>query len=205
MLHVVGNSHVCFFTGTNTLRGITWWKLKPKDTIPDIRTYHIGPVTAWQFTEKYLGAIPLLPVNEGEKIMVVLGEVDCRYQIPLHSQGLVDANENVKETLRRMFAGIRILKTKYEVSVWGVHPSNRVVTDNELLVGNCAFRTAIARMWNERAAAACDMMGIPFFCIFNKLLAPDGLLDHKYLIDDLHISQLAMPFALEELNGYHSA
>jgi hypothetical protein len=36
--------------------------------------------------------------------------------------------------------------------------------------------------------------------IADKLLLPDGSTDNKYVIDDIHLSQNAMPFLLKEFS-----
>jgi len=202
MLHVIGNSHACFFTGTDVLQGLPYWEKKPDCKILNIKVYPLGPCTAFQFDENHGEVTEILGIPRGEKILMVLGEIDCRWQIPYHSPSLIGALAGVEDTMRRYKVGLDRLHRDYRVGVWCVHPPARGTPKPS--VGKCAFRHAIAHYWNDRMQELCDQCGWRFFTIFHQVLAGDGLIDMKYMIDDMHLAQTAMPYALEALGGWQN-
>lgn len=205
MIHCVGNSHAYFFTGTDVVRGKTWHELKPKDKSPHFKSYNIGAATAWNFPNKHIRNVRNLRIKHGERLMLVLGEVDCRWHIPhpfKHKRNpvLLDWPAHLVQTIDRYFAGIEVLAKFYDVCIWGVHPPSRNELGPEFpMYGNCEFRTEIVRMWNRYCWEKCKQLGIDFYCIFWNLVKDDGMVNQDYLLDDCHLSQKAMPFALKEM------
>jgi hypothetical protein len=203
VLHVISNSHAYFFTGTDVVRGYAYWEMHPVDTIKEIKTYSLGPCTAWGFELKDVPYIPLLNIKRGSSIMLAMGEIDCRWEIPRHGKTMAGCIRGVDATIAKYVLGIIKLMNDYKVHIWGVHAPSR--NEPQPCVGSCTFRTAITMYWNSRMKEVCHDLKIPFISIFDRMLAKDGLCDMQYMLDDIHLSQKVMPLALKELNGYLDA
>ena len=54
--------------------------------------------------------------------------------------------------------------------------------------------------FNEYLKSKCLESNVIFKDISKKLMLPDGTTDQKYIMDDIHLSQQAMPFLLEEFS-----
>ena len=55
---------------------------------------------------------------------------------------------------------------------------------------------------NEYLKYKCDEVGIPFKDISKLMMLPDGTTDQKYIMDDIHLSQQAMPFLINEFSDF---
>jgi hypothetical protein len=200
MIHVVGNSHACFFSGTDVLQGLPYWEKKMDCRIAEIKVYTLGPCTAYQFDENHGDVLDILGIPKGENVLMVLGEIDCRWQIPYHSPTLIGSLAGVEDTIRRYKVGLDKMHRRNPIGVWAVHPPSRGIPKPS--VGQCSFRHAITHYWNDRMQELCDQCGWQFFSIFHRVLASDGLIDMKYMLDDIHLAQTAMPYAKKELERW---
>lgn len=54
--------------------------------------------------------------------------------------------------------------------------------------------------FNEYLKHKCDENEISFKDISKKMMLTDGSTDTKYIMDDIHLSQQAMPLLQEEFN-----
>jgi hypothetical protein len=184
---------------------MTWWQLRPEDKLPCFKSYNIGPALAFNFPNKHINRVRKLKIPKGERVMLIFGEVDCRWHIPhpfKHKRDPILQNwqDNLLSCARRYFEGIASLQKDYDVCVWGVHPPSRENLGPEYpMYGDCEYRTEVVRKWNRQCWEYCDKLGLKFYNIFWKLVKEDGMVDPKYLLDGCHMSQEAMPHALKVL------
>src|SRR5271167_719710 len=84
MIHCVGDSHVCLFSGHNRIH--PEWPAESPSLFPFFRTYRLGAVTAYNLCEtasstgsreKLWAVISSLP-DADDWLMLSFGEIDCR-------------------------------------------------------------------------------------------------------------------------------
>ena len=208
MIHAIGDSNSAFFTGTDLVRGVPWRKLKPDDRIAEYRSYNIGPATAYQFRDKHLDSV-METINEaqipaGDPILLVFGEIDCRWHVgkqsletETHVWHVIDA------AMKRYFEGVIKLRKVHNVIMWGVPPPNPEAREDHdgFIFGNNAFRFNITRMWNQALMERCEYCKIPYASIFWDLATNGYSTNPGFHLDNIHLNQKAMPAARNEL--YH--
>ncbi len=99
---------------------------------------------------------------------------------------------------------MEITSLGFEVIVWNVVPSSLtdIQDDRYGTYGSCVERNAVTRLFNDYLGEQCKKHQIKFISIFNKLIDEQGLSKNEYYMDNIHISQKAMPLALEELKKH---
>ena len=189
MIRAIGNSHTCFFNGTDEIGGISWWKAPQESTHDWIAGYSIGPCTAWKFKKKHLPRVRCLLKDIGadkekDKLVLVFGEIDCRVHIPRVVEatgvGLVEATE---KCWRAYEAGVNeLLDEGWKIVLYTCAPA-REITDPAILVcGSVATRNAVINAWNYFLwSKALNLR--PRIEVLH--LAPDSLT----YIDEIHLSQ----------------
>jgi len=55
--------------------------------------------------------------------------------------------------------------------------------------------------FNGYLKTKCDENSIIFIDISRQLMLPDGTTDESYMMDELHLSQKAMPFLIKEFES----
>jgi hypothetical protein len=66
--------------------------------------------------------------------------------------------------------------------------------------GDVVTRNKMTIEFNEYLRVKCSESDIIFKDISKQLMLPDGTTDQKYIMDDIHLSQLVMPFILQEFS-----
>ena len=120
MIHCIGDSHSCFFSGENKIQPT--WPEQSFDVLPYFRSYRIGPSTAYNLNNKKENIIePLiqsLNLSEKDKLLFCFGEVDCRAhlikQSQLQNRGICDI---INECVFRYISSIKYY-TKYTSNIW---------------------------------------------------------------------------------------
>jgi len=195
MIHCVGNSHSYFFTGTDVVRGRTWWRWKPPRKLDGFKTYNIGAATAWNLKKTHLPRIKTLPIKHGSKVILMLGEVDCRVHLP--------QKKNIKECVKRYFDGVRDLSKRFEIAVWAVHPPAVLPESTKQDVcGTIEERVKTVKTFNYEVSVRCRRLHLPYFSIFYKISKTDGTIKDEFTNDLCHLNQKAMPYALMEIEQW---
>ena len=210
IVHVVGDSHVCFFSGIEPIAHP--WPEPSEDRIGLFRTHWLGPATAYNLPdlgttvrarEKLLSVLAYGPVEPRGLVMLSFGEIDCRFHLLKQAETQRrEVDELVRECVQR-YSGVarEIQGFGFRPLVWNVVPSGQPRTSEETHSefphwGTVEERNAVTRLFNDECAAALAASGIPFVSIFDDLLGPDGLpLRDAYYMDAVHLSQKAMPLA----------
>jgi hypothetical protein len=208
----LGNSHVNFFTKNHPKTIGT--KTRLKTGIGDILSCNIGACLAYTFSSKHL---PLLqPENFSEKdcIVLVVGEVDCRWHLPLQSDKQKRAPESiVSECVDLYFESfLKLKKLNLNPIAWGPHPSTTGGHDDSYkkppdtpAYGDCLNRNEITSYFNKYLALKCKDNDIPFVSLFDFLVDDDGLTKMDYFFDYCHLdySTEIYEIALKKFHDLH--
>lgn len=206
-MHCIGDSHASFFSGRNNMQPA--YPDSSKDILPSFRSYRLGAVLAYSLKdfgstehgrEKIIDLLKKIPLKSN--ILLCFGEIDCRVHLLIQSrkQGK-SLEEVVEECVKRYFSFILEIKNKYNVFVWGViasTPSERIIDPRYPHFGSCLERNETTRIFNEKLQRLSSKNGIKFISIFEQLLLEDGLTDGGFYVDDIHLSQRAMPLAIKK-------
>lgn len=207
VIHCIGNSHVWIFNGEDDSH------FPPtRQVLPYFKTYHIGPVIAYNFVEHHLPRVVqelrAHGVAPGSKVMLCVGEVDCRWHLPYQCQQQGrSAKDIVKPCLDRYFRSFLLLKEQgYEMYAWAAHPStdhghmDPPGTDTVGPVfGLQQLRNNITVQWNSYLEQLCLKHGVKFVSIYRHLVDGKNVTKMEYLRDYCHLSHKCVPFILKEL------
>lgn len=204
MIHVLGDSHVCFFNGHD---GIT-------DIYPYVHnnhpfmTYRLGaPIaynlgvfgTMYRAKEKLISILPKIPI--ADTLLFSFGEIDCRYHIKNQSiKKGIDIEIVVADCVNRYVDAIQQLNAfGHQVGVWGpiasTHLEEKDASSDCWIKGDHLERNKITKLFNSHLKIKCSETGVMFFSILSSLILADGTTDHQYYADSIHLSQAAMPLA----------
>ncbi len=214
-IHCIGDSHANFFCGSDDMQP-EWPGEGINNYIPIFSSYRIGPVLAYNLCrlgsttlgrEIMLELLGQLPAESD--IMFCFGEIDCRAHIVLQAERQNQPAEDVvKAVVDRYFSVIKEVKEMgFNVLVWNVIPSAPTDINSRINVppkykfyGTCVQRNDVTRMFNRYLRQLSENQGIFFLDIFERLMNEDGSVKLEYYCkDDIHLSQKAMSFVLEEL------
>ena len=202
MIHCIGDSNSCFFSGTDVVRGKSWWGLKPDDRIPSYKSYNIGPATAYKFGEKHIHRVRTIisdaKIKPDEPILLVFGEIDCRWHIGRqHEKRQMHPWDVVNETMTKYIDAVAQLSKEQQVILWAVPPPSALAEENHdgCIYGNHFFRFNVTRIWNQALRERCDYHGLPCASIFWDLVDEGNNTLEGVHIDKIHLSQKAMPAA----------
>ena len=217
MIYIIGDSHVSVFSGTDTthdgLRHIqpefgTCYTLSEGQLRPHINRFeqripHFCPIktgsnTAYNSFNKLPRieqAISEYGVTEDDYVFLSFGEIDIRNHIGF----------NIKESLYitiqhcvdRYMETILHLKNKgINVGVYAP-PCSSIGNQTPIDYGNVVVRNAMTIAFNTYLTNKCENNDIPIKDISSLMMLPDGTTDESYIMDDIHLSQKAMPLLLE--------
>lgn len=192
MIYAFGNSHAHFFTNSDHTR----FGEGDKRT-EYCRSFSLGPVIAYNFMSHHFplltNMVNNLPIQKEDPILLVIGEVDCRWHLPLQAaKQNRDANEIVHECVDRFFhAHLALKEAGYRVVGWGNHPSSTQSHDptpSDPVYGDCLLRNKISLEWNDYLEKKCKESGIEFISIIRELINVDGLTKMEYFKDYCHLN-----------------
>ncbi len=199
-LHCIGDSHASVFGGEERMQEV----LASHDTLPQFRSYRIGPATAYNLSSK-MGILDsiILPLPKGSRIMFCFGEVDCRAHL-IHQAGIQGRplEEVIKECVDRYFGIFKHYQSQgYDMYAWNIIPSSTAIMDFEVYpaYGTCQDRNKVARIFNGYLKELCDNNGMRLVSIFDRLVDSKDITDMSYFMDHIHLSTRVIPFVLEEL------
>lgn len=196
-IRVIGNSHVSIFSGSSKI--LPQYPHKSIHIVDNIEfhSYHIGPTIAYNFFEhhypKVLNIIQQNIHDKNDFIMIIVGEVDCRWHIP--KQAALQNKENktvVDECVDRFFRVILDLKLKgYKCICWGGHPSTNSGHNDDFncpVYGDVITRNKITLLFENKLKEKCDINDIPFVSIVNDLIQEDKTTNMNFFIDYCHLN-----------------
>lgn len=223
MIYIIGDSHVSVFSGTDkthdglrhiqpefgTCYTLSGGQLRSpinrfEQKIPHFCPIKIGSNTAWNSYNKLPiieQAISEYKVSKNDYVFTCFGEIDIRNHIGFNigrSQTVFDV---IKETVNRYMTTVLYLKDKgINIGVYGPPASSIGGSGSGRQYKDVIFRNIMTVHFNEYLKHKCDENEISFKDISKKMMLTDGSTDTKYIMDDIHLSQQAMPLLQEEFN-----
>jgi len=225
LLRVLGDSHAAFFSGAEGLkfysgRWLFTGFLRRRyvsaftELLPVFRVFHTGASTAWSAdtyrsasrTREKLDVLFHKDIPPRAAVLLVYGEIDCRWHIPKAVLGGKDIPSAVGATVARfMTLPQRLARAGYDVTVW--QPSGVTVGDptppeaNHPLPtsGSQQLRLDITREYCAQLTAACQRENIRCTGIVGKYHSWNEPAAAECFLDYCHLSQRMMPLVLRTL------
>lgn len=221
-IFVIGDSHTDIFNGNTfskkrnlALKEKKWFLCANYEKAPEIVTYHLDAVLAFTANNqnstlkckekvKYLINNGYLP--RGSKIVISLGEIDCRVHVKRQTElQEISVDKVLDNIVNNYYDFISWLQSEsYDIVVYGPIAQQK---DSCLLdpmyprYGSEIERNEIVRLFNEKLKIACKNKGIGFFTIYDKLINKDGTTKDEYLRDGVHLNNKAIPILLKEMKN----
>lgn len=223
MIYIIGDSHVSVFSGTDkthdglrhiqpefgTCYTLSQGQLRPiinrfEQRIPHFCPIKIGSNTAYNSFNKLTRieqAISEYQIKPTDYIFLCFGEIDIRNHIGFQAQrNNISVSECIKICVDRYLQTILYLKNKgWKIGVYGSPPSS-VGNQTQADYADIITRNKMTIEFNEYLQSKCLDSDIIFKDISKKLMLPNGTTDQRFIMDDIHLSQQAMPLILEEFS-----
>ena len=222
MIYIIGDSHVSVFSGTDkthdNLRHIqpefgTCYTLSQGQLRTHINRFEqqieyfcpikVGSYTAYNIYDKLpiiLQAIEEYEITKDNYIFFSFGEIDIRHHIGFKLTSETILTDLINTVVKRYFKMIKHIKDNgYNVGVYGAPPST-VGGNNGIQYSTVKVRNSMTKTYNDMLSNECKKIEIPFKSISDKLINSNGVTDESYMIDDIHLSQKAMPFIKKEFS-----
>ena len=219
MIYIIGDSHVSVFSGTDktfdglrhiqpefgTCYTLSQGQLRPlinrfEQKIPFFCPIKIGSNTAYNSYDKLpriAQVISEYKITKDDYIFTCFGEIDIRNHIGQNADKNVNKMADViKECVDRYMKTVLYLRDRnLTVGVYAPPASSVGYGYGDVIV-----RNRITLAFNEYLKEKCDENNIPFKDISKEMMLPDGTTDQKFIMDDIHLSQQAMPLLLNAFN-----
>lgn len=201
MIHLIGNSHVNTFSNDN--------KLNLSFENDFFKSYHIGPVIAYNFYEHHMGSVNEIinnnNIQKDDYISLIVGEVDCRLHLPLQAdkQNKTDI-EIVEECVNRLFRCYdNLLERGFNLIVYSTHPTTTenhdMSREDRPIYSSVERRNDISLLWNEKTEELCKSKNIKFVNFYDLLIDEKNITKMVYYLDYCHLnSSMCYPFILKK-------
>lgn len=228
MIYVIGDSHVSVFSGVEytpdgylhiqpefgTCYTLSSGKLKCKinnfeQKISQFCAIKVGSFTAYNSYNKLPiieNAINEYKINIGDYIFLCFGQIDIQnHLIPNSIKDNITINKAIEICVERYMKTILYLKKNYTNIKFGVYGA--VATsigcgrNPRIGVEEAKKFNTITLDFNKSLKDLCLKNNILYRDISNYLILPDGRTDDSMVLDDIHLSQKAMPFILKEFKN----
>jgi hypothetical protein len=224
VIHVIGDSHSAFFAGTEGIvfhpgRRVFTGFFRARyvsaftELLPIFRVFHLGPATAWQAAEpgsststlqKTRALLRCGDVPRGATVLLVFGEIDCRYHIPravLGGKAVADAVTTTVDRFLRLADHIRSAgrdPTLWLPTIAPILPPSEKPEETPLpALGPQSLRDEITIRYCEELARASSAAGLRCAGLSAPPLGTPPPAD--WFWDGNHLSQRVMPAALRAL------
>jgi hypothetical protein len=217
MIYIIGDSHVSVFSGTDKthdgLRHIqpefgTCYTLSQgqlrehinrfEQRIPHFCPIKTGSNTAYNSFNKLPRieqAISEYGVTEDDYVFLSFGEIDIRNHIGFNIFGSLE--ETIRNCVDRYMDTILYLKNKgINVGVYAP-PCSSIGYGTPIDYADVVTRNSMTLTFNKYLTTKCVDNNIPIKDIAASMMLPNGTTDETYIMDDIHLSQKAMPLLLE--------
>jgi hypothetical protein len=198
MIYCIGNSHARFFSGSDCKQPNWPHRNASEDLLPYFKTYSIGPVIAYNFYEHHYPTVLDIVTNEvvdkeKDYVMLVVGEVDCRWHLPKQIEiQNKEISDVVSECVNRFFRSyIDLQKRGYKTICWGAHPSTTSGHNEnveEPVYGECVYRNLIAQKYNYYLHEASKQYNIEYISIFENLVDQNNITNMSFFSDYCHLN-----------------
>ena len=175
---------------------------------PGFKSYPIGPTIAYNFSTHHLPKVKQIieenKIPDGAKILLVVGEVDCRWHIPFQADKQKRSTGSiVVECLDRFFETlIHLRELGYEPMGWGTHPTTILGHSDDInqpRFGDVIYRNGICLVWNDYLQYKCARYNFPYKSIYWNLVYSNNITRVEYFQDYCHLStHKVRPFVEKE-------
>lgn len=215
IIYCIGDSHISFFSGKDKIQPL--WPKPCLYALPYFESYRLGPSLAYNLCRnntvsmgrERLYEVICKQIPKGSHVLFCFGEIDCRAHILKQAEKQKIRLENViKECVVRYFSVIKEIKNMgYYPVVWNVIPPTsrmdlRPETHEYPTYGSQNRRNEVTVLFNRYLDKLCNESNIPMISIYDKLVDNKGNAKSDFYIDDIHLSQKAMPLVLEVVERY---
>jgi hypothetical protein len=220
MIYIIGDSHVSVFSGTdNTHDGLrhiqpefgTCYTLSKGQLRPHINRFEqripyflpikTGSNTAYNSFNKLPiieQAISEYGVTEDDYVFLCFGEIDIRNHIGFNIVGSLE--ETIRSCVDRYMETVLYLKNKgINVGVYAP-PCSSIGNQTPIDYADVVTRNIMTLTFNQYLTNKCNENNIPIKDISASMMLPDGTTDETYIMDDIHLSQKAIPLLLESFS-----
>lgn len=206
MIYAFGNSHVHFFTDSAPGK---YGKGEKENQY--FQSFSLGPIIAYNFSENYnqrfsemINMLNELPITTDDYILLVVGEVDCRWHLLKQAEiQHLPVKEVVHNCIDRFFRVHLYLKENgYNVIAWGSHPSTTSGHNDDMgcpVYGDCLTRNSVSLEWSDYLEKKCIENDIRFVSIIKDLINDNGLTKMEYYKDYCHLDpDKYLPIVIEK-------
>lgn len=214
VIHCIGDSHASFFGGRDRIYAkITHPAVKEPDSllIPCFKAYRVGSSLAYNLckhnstTRGREFVLELLDkdIPAGSRLLFCFGSIDCNNHLAGQAK---KQNRNIEsvagECAERYLRFVREVRDKgFEVAVWGVNPKANFPPGLER--EEYLKRNYVTKCFNTSLGEMLADTDIKFISIFDEVVDEEGITMDRYLMDVGHLSQEAMPIAIEEFKRHY--
>jgi hypothetical protein len=207
MIHFIGDSHSSIFSGNYDMQPI--WPERANDTLPNFRSYRIGPATSYKLNEKEPIITDILnkQVNKDtDYVFFCFGEIDCRAHLIKQSQIQSRPIEDVvKECVNVYFETIlNYHNIGYKVGIWGPIASwsekKPYVTGPSF--GTTKERNLVTKLFNQELKELCQQNDLLFTTMFFEMVDSELITNDSYLDDwegcHIHLNANSIPIIIQK-------
>ena len=227
MIYIIGDSHVSVFSGTDKtydgLRHIqpefgTCYTLRQgqlrehinrfEQRIPYFCPIKIRSNTAYNSFSKLPRIEQVISeynINKDDYVFLSFGEIDIRNHIGFNLIGTLedayDITGSLEETIincvDRYMKTVLYLKNKnINIGVYAP-PCSSIGNQTAIDYADVITRNSMTLIFNKYLKTKCIQNNIPIKDIAASMMLPNGTTDETYIMDDIHLSQKAMPLLIE--------
>ncbi len=207
-IYVIGDSHVNFFSGQETMNFVPleFGISQNHDLLTSFKTFYLGAVLAYSLNRdnsqnrvkekvEYLVSHNLLP--KGAYVLCCFGEIDLRFHVFNQAKLQNVPYQKVVDDILKNYAAFlqKMIARGYKMICWGP-----VASQKDKWMGNKDFpamgteleRNQATKYFNRQLEKICADLGATFVSIFDDLVDENGKTKEKYFMDPCHLSQRAM-------------
>lgn len=172
---------------------------------PNFIFYYFGPVLAYNFYEHYFQKVKtVLPqINKNcDYIIFVVGEIDCRYYLPLKAEKTNKSEEEVTKECADRFSRVYDELKDYKIIIFSSQPTSMAPADDIstiLLHGTLEKRNRICTLWNKYMKEISEKYNFPYLSFYEDIVDEHNLIKPGYFFDHCHLnSKKLKPFIERE-------
>lgn len=220
MIYIIGDSHVSVFSGTDkthdglrhiqpefgTCYTLSGGSLRPHNVfeqkLPLFCPIKIGSNTAYNSINKLPiieQAIEEYKVKNSDYVFLCFGEIDIRNHIGENSEKMgISISDSIKLCVDRYMLTVLALKDKgYKIGVYGP-PASSVGWASTYGYKDVFTRNGMTIKYNKYLAEKCLTNDVLYVDIAKEMMLANGDTDSRFIMDDIHLSQQAMPILIEK-------
>lgn len=204
IVHCIGDSHVCLFSGKDSICDDPYLFFKPQ-RIGAYLAHSLGDMDHGAYT-RLISCVHDIPKEDW--IMLSYGEIDIRVHVVKESLKQGIPVEKVVENIVKNYSRAidSILGEGRKVLIWCPPPTCNHYNENAAVstenpyphIGTIEQRNLASLHFKE---CLLDIYAetLPLVDVYDFLLNEDNTSKGDYFMDGVHLSQKAMPFALSKI------